>query len=201
MKKKTQQLQKIKEEVVNLEESPLYEYRTDNNYLPVLGEGSHDTSLMFVGEAPGEDEAKTGRPFCGRAGQILNNLLQEVDIKRENTYITNVVKDRPPDNRDPLPEEIEIYGPFLNRQIDIINPDILATLGRFAANYILNQYNFGEDFAISKIHGDIYKVEDKGLQIFPCFHPAASIYSNERREVLEKDFKKLKQLYQKTKGS
>jgi len=90
----------------------------------VIGEGSHFSKIMFVGEAPGRNEAKTGRPFCGAAGKILDDLLGSVAIKREDVYITNIVKDRPPQNRDPLPEEIDSYGPFLDRQIEIIQPKV-----------------------------------------------------------------------------
>ena len=110
-----QELKKIKDEVVALVASPLYAYRVDNDYLPVIGEGSHSAKIMFVGEAPGKNEAKTGRPFCGRAGKVLDNLLASVGIDRQDVYVTNIVKDRPQGNRDPLPEEIEIYAPFLDR--------------------------------------------------------------------------------------
>src|SRR5689334_3337 len=128
----------IRDEVVELKESPLYQFRTENKNLPVIGEGSHFAKIMFIGEAPGRNEARTGRPFCGAAGKILDKLLESAGIKREEVYITNIVKDRPPQNRDPLPEEIEIYGPFLDRQVEIIQPKVLATLGRYSMGYIMN---------------------------------------------------------------
>src|ERR1700740_3190375 len=116
-------LKRIKDDVVNLTRSPLYKYRVENKNFPVIGEGSHFAKIMFVGEAPGANEAKTARPFVGAAGKFLNEMLEGVGIKREDVYITNIVKDRPPQNRDPLPDEIEAYGPFLDRQIDIIQPE------------------------------------------------------------------------------
>jgi uracil-DNA glycosylase family 4 len=115
----------------------------------VIGEGSHFADIMFVGEAPGKNEAIQGRPFVGASGKFLNELLLGVGIKREDVYITNIVKDRPPENRDPTPEEIEMYGPFLDRQIDIIQPKVIATLGRFSMVYIMKK--FGLDFEIEPI--------------------------------------------------
>ena len=191
---KTEKLKKIKEEVIELKESPLYNYRKDNEYFPVIGEGDHDADLMLIGEAPGENEAKTGRPFCGRAGQILNEMFEEVGINREDTYITNIVKDRPPENRDPTPNEITLYGPFLDRQIKIIEPKIIATLGRFSANYVLKKFSFGNNFSISKINGDVFKREDLSFKIIPLFHPAATIYTRSRRDDLVEDFKKVKKI-------
>src|SRR3990167_376545 len=113
-------MRKIKDEVVALKKSPLYKFRIESKNLPVIGEGSHYSKIMFIGEAPGRNEAKTGRPFCGAAGKILDKLLEHANISRNDVYITNIVKDRPPYNRDPLPDEIEAYAPFLDRQINII---------------------------------------------------------------------------------
>ena len=107
-KEKHERLKKIRDEILNLTASPLYPYRTKNNYLPVIGEGNHDAKIMFIGEAPGKNEAETGRPFCGAAGKVLDELLRDIGIARADVYVTNIVKDRPPENRDPLPEEIEI---------------------------------------------------------------------------------------------
>ena len=197
LEEKTKKLKKIKEELISLKESPLYSYRADNDYFPVIGEGNHDADLMLIGEAPGENEAKTGRPFCGRAGQILDEMLEEVDIKREETYITNIVKDRPPENRDPTANEITLYGPFLDRQIKIIEPKIIATLGRFSANYILKKFSFGDDFSISKINGQVFKKEELDFVVIPLFHPAATIYTRSRRDDLIEDFKKVKKLLNK----
>src|SRR3989344_5242098 len=96
-------LKKIRDELLHFKESPLYTYRTENNYHPVVGEGSHYAKIMFIGEAPGETEAKQARPFCGAAGRVLDELLHSIGLSRKTVYITNLVKDRPPDNRDPLP--------------------------------------------------------------------------------------------------
>lgn len=192
LKSKTIELRKIKDEVFDLKISPLYQYRLDNNYYPVLGEGNHHASIMFIGEAPGRNEAKTGRPFCGSAGKLLDELLKSINLKREDVYITNIIKDRPPENRDPLPEEIEIYGPFLDRQIDIIKPKFIVTLGRFSMSYIMNKFNLNEQSnLIGNIHGLLFEV-NSNFKIIPLYHPAAAIYNQNLKQVLFDDFKKLK---------
>jgi uracil-DNA glycosylase family 4 len=192
---KTKKLKEIKDEVVNFKDSPLYEERIKNKVYPVLGEGSHDAEIMFIGEAPGKNEAKTGRPFVGAAGQILTRLLEEIGIKREDVYITNIVKDRPPQNRDPLPDEIEAYGSFLDRQIDIIQPKVLVTLGRFAMKYIMDKFGLEfEVLPITQMHGKSFEAETSygKITIIPFYHPAASIYNQQLRDVLREDFKILK---------
>ena len=120
-------LEKIKEEVGELEMSPLYSYRKSSGYFPVIGEGNHLSKIMFIGEAPGKNEAEKGRHFCGRAGVILDELFDSINLPRSEVYVTNILKDRPPENRDPYPEEIKIYSPFLIRQIEIIKPEIIVT--------------------------------------------------------------------------
>jgi len=130
----TEQLRKIKDTIVNLTESPLYDYRKENGYFPVIGQGNHYAEIKFIGEAPGKNEAETGRPFCGASGRILDELLESIQLKREDVYVTNIVKDRPPNNRDPHKAELELYAPFLEQQIDIIQPKIIATLGVFRWN-------------------------------------------------------------------
>ena len=188
-------MREIRDEVMNLTSSPLYEYRTQNGYYPVLGEGSHDASIMFVGEGPGLNEAKTGRPFCGASGKILDKLLEEISIPRSEVYITNIIKDRPPKNRDPSTEEIEIYAPFLDRQIETIKPKVIATLGRYSMVYIMKK--FGLDSQIEPIgtaHGKEYKVNALfgSLIILPLYHPAVVVYNNKMLDALKEDFKKLK---------
>lgn len=187
----------IKDEVVLLTESPLYEERVKNKVFPVIGEGSHDAALMFIGEAPGRNEAATGRPFCGAAGKILDDLLLSIAIPREAVYVTNIVKDRPPQNRDPLPDEIAAYGPFLDRQIDIIEPKVIATLGRFSMEYIMRK--FGLDFElepISRAHGKKYETSSSHgtIHIVPLYHPAAAIYNRDLLDTQRKDFQILKTL-------
>lgn len=194
---KKDEMRVVRDEVVALESSPLFSYRKENNYLPVIGEGSHDAGIMFVGEAPGENEAKTGRPFCGRAGKVLDSLLSNVGIDRKDVYITNIVKDRPPGNRDPLPDEISAYAPFLDRQIEIIKPKVIATLGRFSMQYVMSRYGLEHELAsISNIHGNMFETEMKWgkIKIIPLYHPAAAIYNQELLKVLEVDFQLLKEI-------
>src|SRR3990167_10308575 len=192
---RTQKLRKIRDEIVNLTNSPLYEYRRKNNYFPVIGEGNHRAKLMFIGEAPGESEAKTGRPFCGAAGKILDELIESIGLKRADVYITNVVKDRPPNNRDPSQVEIDLYGPFLQRQIEIIKPKVIATLGRFSTKYILEKFGLPEkDQSISVLHGKaLDAIANYGpIIIVPLYHPAVVLYNVNSRRDLEKDFEVLK---------
>jgi len=198
-------MRQIKDEVVALKKSPLYEFRMESKNLPVIGEGSHFAKIMFIGEAPGRNEAKTGRPFCGAAGKILDELLQSAGIKREEVYVTNIVKDRPPQNRDPLPEEIEIYGPFLDRQIEIIQPKIIATLGRYAMSYIMPKFDLEFELEpISKNHGKVFAVPSEALaklgyknqdvKVVPLYHPAVAVYNSHTLDQLKKDFEVLKDL-------
>lgn len=185
------ELKKIKEEVLELENSPLYKYRIENKYLPVIGEGNHDAQIMFVGEAPGRNEAKTGRPFCGAAGKILDELLASIKIDRKEVYVTNIVKDRPQENRDPLPKEIEIYGPFLDRQIEIIQPKIIATLGRYAMGYIMKKFDLDIELEpIGKAHGKAYDARASygDIKIVVLYHPCVAIYNRNTLEILKKDF-------------
>lgn len=164
---------------------------------PVIGEGSHHAKLMFIGEAPGRNEAKTGRPFVGAAGKVLDQLLESAGMKREDVYITNIVKDRPPMNRDPLPSEIDAYGPFLDRQIDIIQPSVIATLGRYAMGYVLGKFNVSEQSEpIGKMHGTVVDARASygPIQIAVLYHPAVAVYNRNSIEGLQKDFAVLKEL-------
>ena len=137
--------------------------------------------------------AKTGRPFCGRAGKVLDELLASVGIERQDVYVTNVVKDRPPGNRDPFPDEISIYAPFLDRQIEIIKPKVVATLGRFSMQYVMNRYGLEWELApISVLHGKVFSTND--FKFVPLYHPAAAIYNQHLLETLKEDFKVLKTL-------
>ncbi len=193
---RTKQMRTIRDELVVFTDSPLYEYRTANKYHPVVGEGSHDAKIMFIGEAPGKNEAEQGRPFCGAAGRVLEKLLATVSLERRDVYITNIVKDRPPENRDPLPDEIEVYGPFLDRQIDIIQPKVIATLGRFSMDYVMRRLGLaGEIEPISKAHGSVYtaKASYGDVIVIPLYHPAAALYNGSMMSTLEKDFQILKQ--------
>ena len=195
MENRTELLRKIKDEVLALKESPLYPERIKNGVFPVIGEGSHHASIMFVGEAPGKNEAKTGRPFVGAAGKILDEMLASVGIDRKEVYITNIVKDRPPFNRDPLPEEIVVYGLFLDRQIDIIQPRVIASLGRFSMEYIMRKFGLENQLqTISKMHGRPVEAKSSygSVTIIPLYHPAVAIYNRASRDILMQDFQILK---------
>lgn len=192
---KFEKMKDVRDEILALKESPIYSYRKQNNFLPVVGEGSYDASIMFVGEAPGKNEAMTGKPFCGRSGDILDELLQSVVIQRSSVYITNIVKDRPPENRDPTAEEIAVYGPFLDRQIDIIRPKIIATLGRYSMCYIMEKFGLKDALRpISETHGKSFSVKTSygEIMIVPLYHPAVAIYNNKTKQTLFEDFKILK---------
>lgn len=190
-----QQLKDIEEDVRNLETSPLFNYREENNYHPVIGEGSTRAKVMFIGEAPGKQEAKTGRPFVGAAGRRLNELLESIGVNRQQVYITNIVKDRPPDNRDPHKDEIELYAPFLIRQIEIIQPQVIATLGRFSMDFILDHFDMPQQGKrIGDLHGKVLETETsyRKISVVPLYHPAAALYNDQLWDVMEEDFQVLK---------
>ena len=190
-------MKKIRDEIINLKESPLYKFRIENKNLPVIGDGSHFAKIMLIGEAPGKNEAQTGKPFCGASGRILDELFLSAGIKREDVYVTNIVKDRPPQNRDPLPEEIKIYGPFLDRQIDIIKPKVIATLGRYAMCYVMQKFGLEKELdIISKMHGRVFRVNLTygEVCIVPLYHPAVAVYNSHTKDELKKDFGILKNI-------
>lgn len=192
---KVLRMKKIEDELINFKESPLYQYRVENKFFPVIGEGSADAKIMFIGEAPGKKEALTGRPFCGASGKLLDSLLESVEIKREDVYITNIVKDRPQDNRDPSKEEIKLYGHFLDKQIEIIQPKIIATLGRFSFLYVMKHFGLEEKIEpIGQAHGKSYEANLSygTVKIIPLYHPAVALYNGGMRETLKNDFKILR---------
>ena len=192
---KTDQMREIRDQILNLKESPLYDYRIQNKNFPVIGEGSHDAHIMFIGEAPGKNEALTGKPFCGASGRILDQLLESINLDRKTVYVTNIVKDRPPENRDPTPNEIDLYAPFLDHQIEIIKPKIIATLGRFSMQYIMKRYGLEFELEpISKIHGKEFQTKtDFGeFTVIPLYHPAVAVYNAKTKDELKKDFSILK---------
>jgi DNA polymerase len=196
MNAKSEAMRQLKDDVLALG-GVLADFRRQNNYLPVIGEGTTDAKIFFIGEAPGKNEALTGRPFCGASGKLLDTLLSSIEISRLSVYIGNIVKDRPPENRDPLPNEIELYAPFLDRQIDIIQPKVIATLGRFSMGYIMRTFGLADKLEpMSQAHGKIYEAQASyGLvKIVPLYHPAASIYNQELKATLVDDFKILKGL-------
>jgi uracil-DNA glycosylase len=192
--KRKEQMMKLKKEIINFDNSLLSVQRKKDKTFPVIGEGDHFAKIMFIGEAPGKKESLTEKPFCGKAGSILNELLESINIERKDVYITNIVKDRPPLNRDPSPGEINLYSPFLNYEIDIIKPKIIATLGRFSSEYILNKFNVKNEGSITAIHGkEYFTILNYGkVKVVPLFHPASAIYDPKKKNLMIKDFKKLK---------
>jgi DNA polymerase len=161
---------------------PLAEARTR----AVPGEGPEDAAIMFVGEAPGFHEDKSGRPFVGAAGRFLEELLSSIGMTREQVYIANVIKCRPPGNRDPLPFEIDACKPYLDRQIELIRPQMIVTLGRFS----MARYFPGAK--ISDVHGKPRKIG--GVLYYPMFHPAAALHQPKYRSTVEEDMKRIPQL-------
>ena len=147
------------------------------------GEGAEDARIMFIGEAPGWHEDKQGRPFVGPAGQFLDSLLKSIELNRDQVYITNIIKTRPPNNRDPLPQEILNCKPWLDHQIRIISPRIIVTLGRLSMGL------FMPGKMIGKIHGAPFLKE--GVIFFPMYHPAAALHQPALREIICQDFLKL----------
>ena len=162
-------------------------WRHAKNAVP--GEGRLDAALMFIGEAPGHWEDVKGRPFVGRAGKLLDELLSSIHLERKNVYIANVVKHRPPENRDPRQDEIEACTPYLDRQIQIIKPKIIMTLGRHSTRCILSKINVKVS-GITETRGRLYRTTLFGfpIKIIPTFHPAAALYNPNYETVLREDF-------------
>ncbi len=189
-----EEMKKIRDELIHFKDSPLYNYRVENKYFPVVGEGSHTAHIMFIGEAPGKNEAETARPFCGKSGKVLDEMLESIKLNRSDVYITNIVKDRPPENRDPTDEEIKKYSPFLDRQIEIVQPRVIATLGRFSMKYIMNILNVPADLPIGEVHGKEFVGQTNfgPIAIIPLYHPAVALYNGSNRETILQDFQVLK---------
>ncbi len=151
----------------------------------VFGTGHPQADIMFVGEAPGFYEDRQGEPFVGAAGKFLNELLQSIGLSREDIFIANVIKCRPPNNRDPLPEEIETCKPFLLQQIELIKPKLVCTLGNFATQTLLER-----KVGITKVRGQVIRMPN--FIVFPLLHPAAALHQGNLRVPLKEDFQKLK---------
>jgi DNA polymerase len=160
----------------------------------VLGEGSADANILFIGEAPGKNEAASGRPFIGPSGEVLAEMLRTIGLKREEVFVTNVLLDFP-GKRDPLPEELAFYAPFVDRIIDIIQPAVIAPLGGFAMTYMLKKLNLAEKSGkIGSLHGKLIKtrLHYGEIHVVPMYHPAVVLYSASQKETLRQDFEKLK---------
>jgi DNA polymerase len=171
-------------EVSGCTRCPLHAERTR----VVFGAGNADADLVFVGEAPGAEEDRQGLPFVGRAGQLLNTLLGEIGMSREEVFICNILKSRPPGNRDPQPEEIEACWPYLERQIELIEPRVIATLGNFATKRIT-----GSPTGITRCCGipQQHELAGRNVFVFPLFHPAAALRTPSVLDRLREDFAKL----------
>ncbi len=183
-------LESLKEEVLHCTKCELSRTRT----IPVFGEGNPEARIMLIGEAPGYNEDKTGKPFVGEAGKVLDVLLNSINLKREDIYIANVIKCRPPNNRKPTQKEIKACTPYLDKQISIIRPKVIGCLGNYATDYIMKKYGLTPE-GISRIHGKVYKVNNLlgSLSIIPLYHPAVAVYDRGMLPVLMNDFKVLAQ--------
>ncbi len=176
-------LEEVREDALTCHKCPLCETRTT----VVFGVGNPNAEVMFIGEAPGRQEDLGAEPFIGAAGKYLNQLLELAGIRREDIYIANVLKCRPPDNRDPKPDEIELCTPYLREQVKAIKPDVLVTLGNFATRFILKT-----DRGITSLRGRAYTAGR--FYVLPTFHPAAAIYDKLKAPLMESDFKLLRDL-------
>lgn len=176
-----ERLVELYREVSDCTKCPLYETRTK----AVFGAGNADADLMFVGEAPGAEEDKQGLPFVGRAGQLLNQLLEEIELSREAVFLCNVLKSRPPGNRDPQPGEISACEPYLFEQVRLIQPRVVCTLGNFATKLLT-----GSPTGITKVRGEpqLHELGGRPVFLLPLFHPAAALRTPAVKETLRGDF-------------
>ena len=186
---KKELLDAIASEVIVCIKCPLW--KTRKNAVP--GEGSPESQIMFIGEAPGYWEDVKGKPFVGAAGKFLDTLLSEIGFSRETVFIGNVLKCRPPRNREPLPNEVKTCTPYMDRQIKVIQPKFIVTLGNYSTAYIFSKATLPFS-GITQTHGKFYEASilDVQLTIFPTFHPAAALYSGKYRKLLQQDFQLLK---------
>ncbi len=166
---------------------PLHQTRTT----VVFGSGNADAGLMFVGEAPGANEDKHGLPFVGQAGKLLDKLLVEIGLERADVFICNTVKCRPPSNRDPHPNEIEACNEYLRRQVELIEPDVICTLGNFATKLLR-----GDPTGISRLHGqeEVRTIGARAIRLYPLYHPAAALYTPSTLQMLRADFQRIPSL-------
>jgi uracil-DNA glycosylase len=182
-----EELVKLYKEVQVCERCPLHETRTRS----VFGAGDADAEVMFVGEAPGAEEDRQGLPFVGRAGQLLNQLLEGIGLSREEVFIANVLKSRPPGNRDPQPLEIEACRPYLYEQVRLIEPRVVCTLGNFATKLLS-----GNPAGITRVRGtpQVHELGGRTVFLLPLFHPAAALRTPAVKETLRADLELLPQL-------
>jgi DNA polymerase len=182
-----EELVELYKEASGCRRCPLHQTRTK----VVFGAGNADADLMFVGEAPGQQEDLQGLPFVGRAGKLLDQLLEEVGLARADVFITNVLKSRPPGNRDPQPEEIDACKPYLHRQVALIEPRVICTLGNFATKLLTRSQR-----GITGVHGrpQVHELGGRAVRVYPIYHPAAALRSTKVLEELREDFRRLPEL-------
>mgnify|MGYP000881017544 FL=1 len=184
---KYDEMEALRRKMIDLDVCP--ELRSQATQL-VMGDGSLDADIVFIGEAPGKSEDEQGLPFVGAAGKFLDHMLSEAGMKRDDVYITNIVKYRPPNNRDPLNDEKAAFWPYLLKQLQIINPKVVVTLGRHSMEYFLPGKR------ISQIHGRPKRIQfgDRPLVVVPLYHPAAALYNGSMREILIEDFVRMPEI-------
>jgi len=186
---KTQQLEYISHLVGECHKCPLY--KTATNHVP--GHGNSNAEIVFIGEAPGQQEDLQGLPFVGNSGKLLDKLLNTISVPRQDVFICNILKHRPPENRDPLPQEMKVCTPYLKAQLKIIKPKLIITLGRFAMNY------FFPEESISRIRGQVRNIiwQELPLTIIPVYHPSAGLRNGAMLKSLQEDFLSIGQYLQK----
>lgn len=182
-----EQLKAVYERARTCTRCPLHQTRTT----VVFGSGNADAELMFIGEAPGANEDRQGLPFVGQAGKLLSTLLDEIGMSREQVFVANTVKCRPPGNRDPHPNEIEACSEYLHSQVELIEPSMICTLGNFSTKLLR-----GDPTGISRLHGqpEVRTIGRRAIRLYPLFHPAAALYTPSTLEVLRADFHRIPEL-------
>ncbi len=185
--RKKEQLEQIKADI--LKSNICSNLAQDATQL-VMGQGSFEAKIVFIGEAPGKQEDLQGIPFVGSAGKLLDEMLASIGLDRASVYITNIVKYRPPNNRDPLPDEKQVFWPFLLRELKVIDPQLVVCLGRHSMGYFL------PNARITEAHGKVGRaiLGDKEVKVLPLYHPAAALYNGGLRQTLFNDFKNIKQI-------
>ncbi len=188
MDKKTQDIENLAEAAGDCKKCGLSKSR--NNV--VFGKGNPSSGILLVGEAPGYNEDMRGVPFCGKAGDVLDILLSSAGMKREDVYITNIIKCRPPQNRDPEPAEIESCREYLEKQIEIIKPRIIGCLGRHSLRYFMDRFSFDASGSISTLHGRVFEHSSdmfNRIKVVALYHPAVAVYDPGKIDILKNDFK------------
>ena len=183
---KDKEMEELEQQISSCQKCTLWKGRTH----VVMGGGSLRAKIMFIGEAPGFHEDRQGVPFVGKAGKVLDELLGSVGLTREEVYIANILKCRPPNNRNPLQSEIRACTPYLDKQLHIIRPSVLATLGNFSLSYVCETFGV-EIRPIGKVHGSVIHVpyQHRDIALIPLYHPAAAVYNPKMMSLLVEDFK------------